>query len=350
MQQSRRDQGSAHAPHGATPVAHPFRGVLLLLAALVLLACMDTTTKLLVGHYPVPMVVAIRYIVHCGLMVLLLAPSQGRRLVHTRRTGLVLVRAASLAIASLFLGLALRRMPVAETTAINFLAPMLVVLLARPILGERIGLLGWAAAVTGFIGVLLIVRPGSGLDASGVVYVLCAVAAGVVYQLLSRLLVGSERTVALLFYAALVGAVAFGLLLPWYWDGVAPTAWQAALFLSMGVTGGLGHFLFTAAYRHAPAALLAPMNYLQLVWAGLLGWLVFGHVPDGLSVLGMAVVAASGVMVALKSRQSPSSLPSSALPQTLPSQARKTLDEFPAAAGRSSFATSDATGNKSASS
>lgn len=296
--------GQSGAPAQAVATAgatHPFRGVLLLLAALVLLAGMDATTKFLVARHPVPMVVALRYLVHCGLMLALLLPREGRALVQVHRPGLVLLRGASLAVASLFLGLAFQRMPVAETTAINFLAPMAVVLLARPLLGERIGLLGWVAAVLGFAGVLLIVRPGSGLDGLGVACTLAAVAAGVVYQLLSRLLAGGERTVTLLFYTALVGAVAFGLLLPGTWDR-APTSQEALLILLMGAAGGLGHYLYTAAYRHAPASLLAPLNYTQLLWAGLLGWLVFDHVPDAWSVAGMGIVALSGVLIALKSR------------------------------------------------
>lgn len=291
-------------PSAPSPSAsHPFRGVLLFVSALFLFACMDTTTKFLATHYNVPLVVAIRYIVHCLLMFAILAPSQGKQLIQTQRTGLVLVRAASLAIASLFVGLALQRMPVAETTAITFLAPMAVVLLARPVLDERIGALGWMAAVIGFAGVLLIARPGNGLDAAGIAYALCAVAGVVVYQLLSRVLVSTERTVTLLFYTALIGSIGYGVFLPWFWEGKVPTLWELLLFLSMGLTGGLGHFLYTAAYRHAPASLLAPMNYLQLLWAGLLGWIVFSHVPDRLSILGMCVVAASGVMIALKSRQ-----------------------------------------------
>lgn len=319
--------GTSPAPSPAIPApsvrpAQPLHGVLLILAALLLFACMDTTTKFLATHYNVPLVVAIRYIGHGLLMLALLAPRQGKRLWQTQRTGLVLVRAASLAVASLFIGLALRRMPVAETTAINFLAPMLVVILARPILGERIGALGWAATVTGFSGVLLIVRPDSGLDLTGIFYALCAVAAGVCYQLLSRILVSTERTVTLLFYSALIGSLGFGALLPWSLEGKAPTFWEWLLFSSLGVTGGLGHFLFTAAYRHAPAALLATMNYLQLLWAGLLGWLVFGHLPDRLSLLGMGVVAASGVMVALQSRQptSPAFTTTSPAFQTVPNR------------------------------
>ncbi|MDP3211720.1 DMT family transporter [Methylotenera sp.] len=283
-------------------VSHPFQGVLLFVSALFLFACMDTTTKYLVTHYNVLLVIAIRYITHCILMIVLLAPSQGMKLLQTKRTGLVIVRGASLAIASLFMGLALQRMPVAETTAIVFLGPMLVVLFAGFFLGERIRLFGWVAAVIGFLGVLLIVHPDSGLDTTGTIYAFVVVGALVVYQLLSRVLVTTELTVAMLFYSAFIGSVAYGIFLPWSWHGPTPSLWEALLFLSMGMTGGIGHFLYTAAYRHSPASLLAPMNYLQLIWAGVLGWLVFNHVPDTLSMVGMCIIIMSGAIIAIKSR------------------------------------------------
>ena len=289
---------SASAPH-------PLRGALLFVFGLLLFACMDTTTKYLAERYDVPVIVAVRYMVHCLLMVVLIAPSQGRKLVRTQRTGLVVVRALCLAAASLLVGLALQRMPVAETTAITFLAPILVVLAAGPLLGERIGAVGWAAALGGFAGVLLIVRPGSGLELFGIACALAAVGANVGYQLLSRVLASSERTIALLFYAAVAGSICFGLALPWFWEGRAPGGFELLLFLSTGIYAGLGHFLFTAAYRHANASMLAPMTYIQLVWAGLLGLLVFGHVPDGLSLVGMGVIAASGLAIAVKSRRRP---------------------------------------------
>lgn len=285
-------------------VAHPVRGVLLVIAAALLFACMDTTTKFLAASYEVPVVMAVRYVVHCLLMLVLLTPTQGRRLVQTRRTGWVLVRASCLAAASLFMGLALQRLPVAEATAIVFLAPLLVVLIAGRYMSERVGVTGWIAALSGFLGVLMIARPGGGLDAVGVGYAVCAAGVIAAYQLLSRILATTERTVAMLFYTALVGSLAFGLMMPWFWNGQMPTPLQGLLFLSMGVTGGLGHFLFTAAHRHAPASMLAPMMYLQLVWAGVLGWLVFGHVSDLLGMVGMSVVAASGAAVALKSHLS----------------------------------------------
>jgi drug/metabolite transporter (DMT)-like permease len=282
--------------------SHPFQGVILFVSALLLFACMDTTTKYLAAHYNVPLVIAIRYITHCILMIVLLAPRHGKKLFQTQRTGLVLIRAASLAIASLFMGLALQRMPVAETTAIVFLGPMLVVLLAVPFLGERISTFGWIAAIIGFVGVLLIAHPGSGLDLTGTLFAFCVVGALVVYQLLSRVLASTEETIPLLFYTALIGSIVYGAFLPWSWHGPSPSFGEILLFLSMGISGGLGHFLYTAAYRHASASLLAPMNYLQLLWAGLLGWCVFNHVPDTLSIIGMCIITASGAMIALKSR------------------------------------------------
>lgn len=294
-----REPGAALAP-AVHPATHPLRGIGLLLTALLFFSCLDATTKYLSALYDVPLVVAVRYIVNALLLVVILAPRQGMDLVRTQRTGLVLARAACLTLASLFMGLALQRMPVAETTAIVFLGPMLVVLIAGPLLKERIGWLGWTAALTGFAGVLLIARPGSALAAAGVGFALCTVLVNAGYQLLSRVLVRTERTGALLFHAALFGTICFGISLPWYAHGRVPTGTELLLFLSMGVTGGMGHFLLTAAYRHAPASVLAPVNYCQLLWAGLLGWLVFDHVPDHLTLLGMGIIALSGVMITLK--------------------------------------------------
>lgn len=291
------DSDLAPTPSAAS---RPLRGMLLFACGVLVLACMDTTTKYLAARYEVPLIVAVRYVVNCLLMVVVLTPAYGARLVETRRTGLVLVRAACLAAASIFLGFALKRMPVAESTSIVFLAPTLVLLLARPILGEHIGRRGWIAAIAGFTGVLLIARPGAGLEPVGVALALATAAVTAAYQLLSRVLASTERTMALLFYTALVGAIAFGLAAPWFWDGRVPRLPDLLLFLSLGAYSGVGHYLFTAAHRFAPASTLAPIGYLQVVWAGLLGWIVFGHVPPALSIVGMLVVIASGALIALK--------------------------------------------------
>ncbi len=121
--------------------------------------------------------------------------------------------------------------------------------------------------------------------------------------MLSRTLARTDSAVAMLFYTALIGAVAFGILLPWTLHGERPTPLAIGLFVMIGAFSGLGHYLFTLAFRETPASVLAPLNYVQLLWAGLLGWSVFGHVPDVATAVGMAVVAASGALIAIKARR-----------------------------------------------
>ena len=209
------------------PEHHPVRGAVLCVMALALFACMDTTTKYLAQTHPVPLIVATRYLGNLVLMLGFLVPAHGRRMVRTRRTGLVWVRGVCLAIASLLIGFALERMPVAETTAILFLSPILLVLAAGPVLGERVGWVGWAATLAGFAGVMLIARPGSGLVATGVIFVLGAVATNLCYQLLSRVLAASESTFALLFYTALAGSISMAWRCRGSWTTARRACWKS---------------------------------------------------------------------------------------------------------------------------
>ncbi|WP_206599094.1 DMT family transporter [Sphingomonas turrisvirgatae] len=281
------------------------RGIALFMGCVFLFACMDTTTKYLSGHFQTPLIVAARYGVNLLLMVAVLAPRHGREMVTIKRTRWVIVRALALSVASITMALAVQRMPVAETSAILFFAPVLVTLTAGPLLGERVGSRSFAAAALGLGGVLLIVRPGSGLDALGVLFAALAMLANTSYQLLSRLLGASERTIALLFYTTLTGTIIFCALAPWFVSGRTPSGFELLLFFSLGVYGGLGHFLFTAAYRNTAASLLAPLNYMQLVFVSVLGWLVFSDLPDALSLTGMGIIAIAGILAALSSHSSP---------------------------------------------
>ena len=283
----------------ALPPAALLRGVMLTSAAVFVFAVMDTTGKYLMAHYSVPFVMGIRYVGNLLLLIAIFAPRKGWGIVSTQRTGWVVVRGLSLAAASLLAGLALQRMPVGETIAIIYLQPFGIMIAANRLLGERVGPLGWAATAVGFLGVLLVARPGGGLDPWGVFFAVSAAVVSVAYQILSRSLAATETTEAMLFWTALVGAIAYGGTLPWSWQGASPGALDTMLLFGMGALSLVGHFLFTAAYRHAPANVLAPVNYLHLVWAGLLGLIVFGHVPDPLGLLGMAIIAGAGVAAAL---------------------------------------------------
>lgn len=281
----------------------PLRGLALIVGATLLFAYTDTANKLLVTDYNVPLVMAVRYITHALLMIAVVAPFQGRRMIQMTRPALVIVRGGSLAIGSLLMGLALQRMPLAEATAIAYLSPVLVILLSGSLLKEAVSPAAWFAAGLGFGGVLLIARPGGGLDPLGVALTLGNVVFATGYNLLSRVLARTERTLTLLFYTALFGAIIFGIMLPWTLYGETPTALQVVLFLSLGVSAGLGHYLLTQSYRYAPAAILAPMNYLHLGWAALFGWVIFGHAPDAIAIIGIALVASGGVVSATMARR-----------------------------------------------
>lgn len=285
--------------------SHSLRGIALFVLCLALFACLDTTTKYLAVTFQPPMIVAVRYAANLALMLAILAPRHGRTMVQVTRPGWVIVRALALCVASIAMVLALQRMPIAEATAILFIAPIAVILAAGSVLGERVGWRSYLAAALGLVGVLLIARPGGGLDPLGILFATIAMLANTTYQLLSRSLASSERTLSLLFYTTAVGTLVFGSIAPFYVGSRMPTSFEMLLLLSLGVYGGLGHFFYTSAFRDAPASVLAPLNYVQLLFVGLLGWLIFGHIPDGWSLIGMAVIAGAGVIAAIVSRAPP---------------------------------------------
>ena len=290
-------------PGPASPDAdHPLRGIALLVIAVLFFVLLDSTSKHLARQWPVSLVVWIRYAVHLLLMVALLAPRHGTRLVATGRPGLHILRAACLLVTSWFIVAALQRMPLAETTAIMFSAPLMVTALASRLLGEQVGRLRWIAVWFGFVGVLLVAQPTGDIDINGVLLALCAATGFAGYQLLTRLLSPTEQPLTLLFWTALVGTVGMSFTLPWAWHGPAPDLWSGTQMVAMGIFGGAGHLLLIKAFRLAPASTLSPILYIQLAWATLLGWLFFGQLPALSGLAGIVIIAAAGIMTALAAR------------------------------------------------
>lgn len=285
---------------GVTPIR--LHGALLFLIALLFFAALDATAKHLSVFIAVPLLVWARYLVHFVIMLGAVAPSMGRQLIVTGRPWLMALRGMTLVAVTLFGQLALKSLPLAETTALIFVAPLLVALFAGPMLGEQVRLRTWLATVAGFAGVLLIARPGGSLAGPGVAFALAAALSYAAYQILTRKLTATEHPMRLLFYTALLGTLAMLPALPLYWDGHWPTTAQGLLIISLGVYGGVGHFLLIRAFHETPASLLAPLVYSQLVWATLLGWLVFGQFPDLLAMVGMLIIGASGLSLAIRRR------------------------------------------------
>ena len=283
-----------------TATTRNIQGILLFVSGLFLFSSVDTTAKYLTAFYSVQLLVWARFAVHLALMLAVVAPGMGRELVVTRRPWLMIIRALMLVASSLFIQLAFRSQPLAETTAVFFVTPVLVALLAGPVLGEQVRPRTWAATPAGFFGVLLIARPGGALLGIGLVYTLSAALCYALYQILTRKLADTEPTLRQLFYTALVGTLTMSLIVPPYWTGEMPSLTHSLLIVSLGVYGGIGHFLVIRAYRTTPASTLSPIMYFQLIWAALLGWAVFDQLPDPLSLLGMLIVGAAGLSLALR--------------------------------------------------
>lgn len=282
--------------------ARPLTGILLMLGAVFCFAALDASSKHLAQTFPVPMLVWARYSIHLGLMLLFFAVTGRLRLTTTARPRQQVVRGLTLVVTSLCGMAGFATLPLAEATALLFIAPLIVVVLARGVLAERISPGRWLAVIAGFSGAILIARPGGGLTLQGVLYMAMAASAYAVYQIQTRRLSTSENALTLLFYTALAGTVAMTLALPLYWGGPRPDTLQTLQIASLGILGGSGHLLLIRAFRHAPATTLSPITFVQLIWATLFGWLFYDHLPDTPTIAGMAVIAASSLSIALAER------------------------------------------------
>jgi len=269
----------------------------LFLLAGVCLSCLDATGKYLVRDHSLLLVVWARY---AGQM-LFVTPwawhRAGPSFWRTRRLPLHLVRSLMLVLATLGFFGGLRYLPLAEASAITFLAPIFIVALSWPLLREHAPAARRIASVVGFAGILILLRPGSAVMHPAVLLLVGAALANALYQLLTRKLLGESPNTTL-FYSASVGTVVLSVPLLFTIESPQSGSVALPLFLLMGILAGLGHWCLTNAYMHAPASLLTPFTYLQMLWATALGLAVFGQHPDGVSAIGMAIIVASGLWLA----------------------------------------------------
>lgn len=276
------------------------RGILMMLAGTMTFALLDTLSKLLVKTYPAPMVVWARYAVPLLLMALVVGPRLGRGLVHSHDYQRQAARGILLTGATLAMVFALRVMPLAEAQAISFVHPLLLTLLAVWLLGEKVRGVGWFAVGLGFLGMLVIVRPGGAVFTPEALLPLANALCYALYQLVTRQVAHRDGTLPSLFFVLLVGSLVMTAVLPFNWR--TPDPWGVAGLLGAGLLAGTGHLLIIKAFQAAPASVCAPFAYGQLVWVTLFGSLLFHELPDGVTLVGMLVVVASGLLVALARR------------------------------------------------
>ena len=280
-------------------VPHPLAHALpLFVLAGLCLSSLDATAKYLVRDHSLFVVVWARY---AGQMIVVTPWAlhrAGPRFFRTNRLGLQLLRSLFLVLATLGFWGGLRYLPLAEASSITFLAPTFVVLLSWPLLHERATRARRIASTVGFIGILILLRPGSSILHPAVLLLLGSALVNALYQLLTRKLL-DESIHATLFYSASVGTLALSLALPFTTSLPHLLAVGIGPLVLLGLLAGVGHWCITQAYLRASASLLSPFTYLQILWATAFGFFLFGQHPDALSGVGMAVVVASGVGLAL---------------------------------------------------
>jgi len=282
-------------------VNQPLRGIALVVVATFLFASHDALSKFLGGLYPIIMVVWVRYLVHTLLMAGIFLPKSGMAVLRTRKPVLQTLRALSLLSTSLLFTAGLQYLPLAEATSVNFLAPVFVTALSVPLLKEHVTTGQWVAVVMGFIGVLVVVHPGGSMFTPAILFPFGSALGFCFYQLLTRKVAAYDSPTTSNFFAGLCNTLVMTALVPFFWK--MPEWDHLLLMLALGAFGMSAHLLLTQAFRFAAPAMLAPFSYCQIVFAGLLGFVVFGQVPDHLSMVGIAIICLSGLGAAWMQRR-----------------------------------------------
>ena len=286
--------------HPGAPPMRLMAGIGLLLASMWVLPLLDASGKWLVNHEVSLIFVSwMRYAVHLFVVLAIIVPGRGLRVARSRRPREQILRGVSMLSATLLSFAAMRHLPQAEATAISFLAPIVLLLVAPWVLHEPWRMSRWIAAGCAFAGVLVIIRPSSGLEPVGVTLALLGAFAFATQYIFTRRVAGDDPYTSIIWSGA-VGTVVMTPMrfLPSAADWAllreaGPQTWF--LLGSIGVTGALGHLLQIAAYRNAPASALAPFAYFSVITATIVGWIVTGHFPDATTWIGIGMILASGV-------------------------------------------------------
>ncbi len=269
-------------------------GIALMCGAVACFACLDATAKYLNHYMDTLQVVWARYTSAFLLAFILSNPVTRPGLVRTSRPLLQIGRSALLLFSTGLNFLAVRYLQLDQTMAIMFSTPFFVAILSGPMLGERVDWRRWVAIGAGFLGVLLVARPGAGGIHPAALFSLGGAICYAVYAIATRLLARTDSNATTLFYSNLIGACVMLPILPLVWTAPRDPV-IIVLMIAMGAWGSLGHYLLIAGHRLAPAAVLSPFIYTQLIWAATLGYVVFGDLPNRFTLAGAVIVVASGL-------------------------------------------------------
>jgi len=272
----------------------PLRGIFFMCLAMALIACQEAMAKYLGQYLPMLQVIGARYFGHFLLMAVVLMPRHGSGVFRARRPLVQVGRSVLLLVDTCLFFFSLTMIGLAEATAIFFTVPLLVALLSVILLGEKPGLKRLLAVIVGFAGMLVIIRPGSGVIGYGALLAFGAAICVSVFNIITRRLADEDPIAVTMFYTALAGALVMLPIVPFVW--ASPEGWrQWAALLLIGIAGGAAHSCIIASHVFAPASTVAPFMYSQIFWAVGFGFLLFGALPDRYSVIGGLIVIGSGL-------------------------------------------------------
>lgn len=278
----------------------PLFGIGLMVVAMLALPIMDAAAKYMSARIPTLQLVWARFFFHTLLLIPIALWHHPVRELFPHRAGLQTVRALMILCATALFFKAVALLPLADTLAVFFIYPFIITAFAPWVLGDRVGVWRWTATIIGFIGALVIIQPGFATLTHGVLFAIGAGFSYSFYALSTRKLAGIDPALVTLFFTGLIGLVVTSVLLPFAW--VAPQTGDWMLMAVMGLVSAAGHYCVILASESAPTPLLAPLAYVEIISATLLGYFIFADLPDRMTWIGIAIIVASGIVIAWREK------------------------------------------------
>ena len=278
----------------------PFKGIALILLSTVFLGTSDVTAKYLSTGLHSIEIAWIRFLVFALIMVPAMVPGTPIYALRSTRPGFQLLRGTALLGSSLFFITGLRYLPIAEASATGFVSPLFVTALSIILLSEKVGVRRWLATAVGLFGVLIILRPGTGAFHAAAFFPIISAFCWAVTLVMTRMMSGREHATTTMIYSSIAGVAILTAMVPFVW--VTPSLNAILLGILIGVASTAGQWIVVLAFRYADASVLAPFSYTQLLWVSILGFLIFGEVPDLWTVIGAVFIVGSGLYTAHRER------------------------------------------------
>jgi drug/metabolite transporter (DMT)-like permease len=271
----------------------PLSGIGLMIIMTACFSSLDASAKYVTNDLPLWMVLWGRYVFHFLFSMVFFLRRAPRDIIFTKNLKLQIFRSVLIFCASVTFWAGLMYLPLADCTVIAFISPLLVTILSVFLLGEKVGFHRWASVIIGLLGVIFVIRPGMGLTHWAVILPLFAALFYASVLITTRVLGQRENVLTTLFYTSVGGLIFSNVMVLFFWKTPSPMQWLLLMWL--GLLGAVGHFFMIKAFEKAPASLLAPFNYASLIWATLLGFFLFGDLPDAWTIFGAAIIISSGL-------------------------------------------------------